>query len=290
MTTGKADEVHVCCMNCGNNWCWLCGTGEYTKGAVFEHISSVHGGFGFRRGDRPAGTAAHRANSMEQHLRRTGAGHFVHWLLEPLQKITAILDLESVTTALHALTRLSMDEDGLLTDIGAIENLVGQRTAMRIDARARKHGFAAMRRRPMDRPLTVEGVGSGCQSATETACITTCTPDHEVGTYEAPLIPDSDLPALWGLRSIAAKRGLIDAYNQRIYLVGEGGYNLQCSPGTIHYELETAPSGHLMLPVTCYGRKRMDGSDEVHGVQREKPHAFHGSPGVAWAPDSDKSF
>jgi hypothetical protein len=100
------------------------------------------------------------------------------------------------------------------------------------------------------------------------------------------MIPDSDLPALWGLRSIAAKRGLIDAYNQRIYLVGEGGYNLQCSPGTIHYDLETAPSGHLMLPVTCYNRQKKDGNDE----KREKPHAFHESSGAAWAPDSTKSF
>jgi len=178
------------------------------------------------------------------------------------------------------MTRLSADEDGLLTDIGAIDNLGGDKTMRRIDAAARKHGHAAMQHRAMDRPMTVEGVGNGAQSAREVWSVTVCTADHQISRYEAPILENSELPCLWGLRSISEKRGLIDTYNKRIYLVGEGGYQLKASPGTTHFDLETAPSGHLMLPVTCYNRMQ----DAEVGGQEKTPVFALQPPVAAWAP------
>ena len=247
--------------------------------------------------DRPAGvpevhdSQPHRSGSCDPSARfnMDGSKYLVTWLLEPLKQAMSALDLQAATSILHSMTRLSDNEDGLLTDIGAIDNLGGERTLRRAAARGRKHGHKDMTTRPMDRPMSVEGVGNGSQMAKNIATIVTCTPDHEIGTYESPMIEDSDLPMLWGLRSIAAKRGLIDTYNKRIYMVGQGGYKLQCSPGTKHFEMETAPSGHLMIPNTCWDRPA-----NGQRVESETKPIYPGTVMDAgdpwWSPESPDSY
>ena len=109
------------------------------------------------------------------------------------------------------------------------------------------------------KPKTNQNIAShGSQSCTTIGCVPVLTADHQKGFYECPLIEDSELPLLWGLRSIAEKRGVIDTYNKRIYLMGYGGYSMNCARGTRYFELETAPSGHLMLPITCYDRPKAE--------------------------------
>ena len=76
--------------------------------------------------------------------------------------------------------------------------------------------------------------------------------DGRWGTYTAPELPDLRVPALWGQRSMKAKRTLIDTFTGRIYLVGPGGYELKLSPGSVMHDLVESSAGHLMLPCSCF--------------------------------------
>ena len=48
------------------------------------------------------------------------------------------------------------------------------------------------------------------------------------------------------------QRTLIDVYNNRMYTVGPGGYEIKLSPGSRVYDLSTSPSGHMILPADCW--------------------------------------
>ena len=74
--------------------------------------------------------------------------------------------------------------------------------------------------------------------------------------YKAPVLAGSPIPALWGLRSLQEHRALIDTFNNKLIEVGPGGYELKLSPGSIIHNLIRAPSGHLILPITEYARKK----------------------------------
>ena len=76
--------------------------------------------------------------------------------------------------------------------------------------------------------------------------------DGRWGTYTAPELPDSRVPALWGQKSMKEKRCLIDTFTGRIYLVGPGGYELKLSPVSVQHDLVESSAGHLMLPCSCF--------------------------------------
>ena len=70
------------------------------------------------------------------------------------------------------------------------------------------------------------------------------------GTYTAPIVPNSSLPALLGLEACHRERAIIDCLNNKLYLAGDGDFDLlkALPPGTKVISLETAPSGHMMIP------------------------------------------
>ena len=72
----------------------------------------------------------------------------------------------------------------------------------------------------------------------------------QIGTFRTPVLPDSELPALWGLRSLEKSKTLIDTGNRRLIIPGPGGFRLIVSPGSTIHELEKSMTGHLMLPCT----------------------------------------
>ena len=65
---------------------------------------------------------------------------------------------------------------------------------------------------------------------------------------------NSDLPGLLGLQSMRDHRVVLDLQKLKIYFVGPGDYDLDkaLSPGTVSFELEVAPSGHLLLPCSNF--------------------------------------
>ena len=102
----------------------------------------------------------------------------------------------------------------------------------------------------MDVPLKVEGVGKTAQTCLERAIVPVALADGQQGTFTAPVVPDSDIPALYGQRSLRANRSIIDTINSRLYQLGPGEFKIICPRGTRIFDLTDSPSGHMLLPVT----------------------------------------
>ena len=139
------------------------------------------------------------------------------------------------------------DREGLLVDIGARDNLTGDAWVHRVEAILRKHG-QQVENAPMDQPLTVEGVGAGSQECREQARVPMILETGDSGTFVAPVIPDSDVPALLGMVTLENRRALVDVAGRKLHFLGPGEYTLP--PGTTTLNLEKTESGHLMLPIT----------------------------------------
>ena len=105
------------------------------------------------------------------------------------------------------------------------------------------------------------GVGHGSQGCTHD-CQLPVMLRQENGTYtsgifEAPIVPNSDLPGLLGLRSMQKARVVLDLTSNRMHLCGPGAVELSLPSGTETYQLETAPSGHLVLPCSNFQQASM---------------------------------
>ena len=100
------------------------------------------------------------------------------------------------------------------------------------------------------------GVGNGSQ-----ACHYDCAlpvamrprdhPDRPVrGNINVPAVTNSDLPGLLGLEALRENRAVLDFTTNRLYFCGPGNINIERAvpPGTETFQLEVAPSGHIVLP------------------------------------------
>ena len=95
--------------------------------------------------------------------------------------------------------------------------------------------------------------------------------------FEAPTVEGegSDLPALMGLKSISGKKGVIETEpgKERLSFPGPGGYKIEWSPGTRHFPLKSAPSGHLVVPLGDFSR-----INPSPGGVAEEVTVFHAHP------------
>ena len=158
-------------------------------------------------------------------------------------------ELQTIT-AWHSKARLQGGREGLLVDVGAHDNLVGERWVRRIIALRAARGLFDVRFEKMDVPLKVEGVGKEAQTCLERAIVPVALADGQQGTFTAPVVPDSDIPALYGQRSLRANRAVIDTINSRLYQLGPGEFKIIYPRGTRIFDLVDSPSGHMLLPVT----------------------------------------
>jgi hypothetical protein len=149
----------------------------------------------------------------------------------------------------HARTRLGPDREGLLVDVGAHDNLVGSEWVTRMAEIVNKHG-RRIEVTKMAKSIGVEGVGKGAQECVDRAKVPLALPGGSTGTYDAPVVPDSSVPALLGLSSLRRNRAVIDVVTNTMYFMGPGDYQIQQSPGSTKYNLVQSQSGHLLLPVS----------------------------------------
>ena len=152
--------------------------------------------------------------------------------------------------AFHAQVRIASG-DALLIDPGAYDNLVGSKFVERVGAIAQQAG-QGMSWQKLKKQLEVEGVGKGADHTNDAVTMPICFEDGTSGTYHVPVIPDSQLPALLGLKALSKYKAVLDTHNKQLILVGAGGYKLQLSPGSKVLALQSAPTGHLMLPCCCW--------------------------------------
>ncbi|CAE8636589.1 unnamed protein product [Polarella glacialis] len=164
-----------------------------------------------------------------------------------------------VTSVLHSATRLADGRMSIIVDPGAWTNLAGARFSRMQAQRAVAAGHTPSQS-PMTRPLQIQGVGNGVQSAKWQTELPIAVPNTD-GTatlhrFETPTVEGSgeDLPALLGLRSIRSKQGVLETAEgkERLSFPGPGGYSIEWSPGTLHFDLEVAPSGHYVIPCDSF--------------------------------------
>ena len=130
---------------------------------------------------------------------------------------------------------------------------------MELAQKARNHGLEPKEVK-MNKPFTVQGVGSGTNEAKWEAHLPIAVTDDQgnvrVHEYHAPTVSGSgaELPALLGLESMSSQRGILEMTEGQEYLTfpGPDGYRIQWAPGARRYKLERAPSGHLILPCDAF--------------------------------------
>ena len=151
--------------------------------------------------------------------------------------------------AYHLKTRIN-GVVGLLVDPGAHDNLIGERTMKAMSEQSGK----PIEYQKLLAPMAVEGVGKGGQTADQSGCVPIGVAGS-AGTFTAPIIPDSDLPPLLGMRTLEGRKAILDCGNRRLIFPGPGGVHMHLSPGSLVFELEKSPSGHLILPTTNFPKE-----------------------------------
>ena len=103
-------------------------------------------------------------------------------------------------------------------------------------------------------PLQVGGVGKGAQLCREdcTLPIDLTRQDGSVtaGSFTSPVVSQSGCPALLGLRSLQDNRAILDMAKKQLHFAAPGEVTLVLPPGSETFQLESAVSGHLLLPCT----------------------------------------
>jgi hypothetical protein len=104
--------------------------------------------------------------------------------------------------------------------------------------------------------LPVNGVGNGSQVATHDCTVPVGLEQTDgsivTGTFTAPTINHSDLPALLGLDTLRASNAVLDLRTLKLYMCGPAGAEISPGPGSREFQMVVSPSGHLMLPCTNY--------------------------------------
>ena len=123
----------------------------------------------------------------------------------------------------------------------------------------------------MGRPLRVEGDGSGASCTDVFARIPGVMTDHSGVAHriivEAPMIPNCDLPALWGRESLTKHRAVIDMIANHVVLCGSGDWRGGPPPGSWILPLHLSPSGHLLVPITHFENALQQGLDLTKDIE-----------------------
>ncbi len=155
------------------------------------------------------------------------------------------------------------ERPAVMIDIGSVGNIAGSRWISLVVKWAAKHGYKAQMRR-RQRPLTVSGVGHGCQQALVDYRLPCAFPTGDSAgpsgqasgpsaihaSLDMPSLPDSDTPGLMGLLAVRKYGGVVDTRNVKLYVntQGDADFNLLqlLPPGYKEIECRFAASGHMM--------------------------------------------
>ena len=158
----------------------------------------------------------------------------------------------------HATVRLGAGREGTVVDTGAVTSISGDKWIQRSQVLGEAYGHGTQLK-TLAKPFGIEGVGKGSNQVTSEAIVPIALKTGKLGSYSARVVHDSELPALLGLEPMIKQRTLLDLHNGKMIMLGAGGYSLRLAPGSTVLELETAPSGHLILPTSEWGRAKTDG-------------------------------
>ncbi|OLP76419.1 hypothetical protein AK812_SmicGene43651 [Symbiodinium microadriaticum] len=170
------------------------------------------------------------------------------WWESPVDDPKAEAKQAGLCDIYHERTRVH-GKVGLLVDPGAHDNLCGSNT---MELMADQLG-CQVEAKELSRPLNVQGVGKGSQQARVSHSLKFALKadgaEQVSGSFNTPIVPDSDLPPLLGLKSLKRSKAILDTHGQKLIIPGPGGVEMIMSPGSLVFPLEMSDSGHLILPV-----------------------------------------
>ena len=157
-------------------------------------------------------------------------------------------------TAYHSNVRLADGRVGLLVDPGSYGNLVGEQWLKQATARTSKPAVLQHRAQP----LQVGGVGHGAQTCGQDCKLPIAMRRDDgsiaTGSFTSPVVRGSACPALLGLRTLAQNGALLDTGRKQLHFLPQGTEaTIVLPPGAETFQLESAQSGHLLLPCGEFG-------------------------------------
>jgi hypothetical protein len=152
-------------------------------------------------------------------------------------------------------TQLEDGREAVIIDSGAFDNMCGDQWVQRLNALATTAGYPFSTSQ-LREAIGVAGVGAGPQQTTTAITATIALEDGSWGTFKAPVLPNSPVPALLGLKSIERNNGVIDARpGKQCYYFSHNDLNcvtITPNDGCQVLPLYKTRSGHLAMPVTEY--------------------------------------
>ena len=117
---------------------------------------------------------------------------------------------------------------------------------------------------PLAKPMKVSGVGKHAQDVTHGVIVTGRTETGIDISYTTPVVPDSPIPALYGLKSMEKNLTVLDVRpDQQLMYIG-GDMKVTPGPNTTIIQMHKATSGHLMIPITKYDAQSSNQSLQFH--------------------------
>ena len=113
-----------------------------------------------------------------------------------------------------------------------------------------------------------------------------------------PTVSSSDLPGLLGLAALRRNNAVLDFQTLKLHVCGPGGsqFEKHLPPDTDSFQLEVAPSGHLLLPCCEYQTGQNSSEDSLTLIARAQENSGQttgqnaGNPGPpAHAPQLEES-
>ena len=145
----------------------------------------------------------------------------------------------------HAKVKLASGK-ALLVDTRAVEHFAGDQIMFRMSE------LSAFQK--LDAPLAIDGVGKAPSGCTQHGTVPIVLSDGIPALYKAPMINNSSVSALLGLNTMSNLRVLLDLAHNQYIMVGQGGFELEFSPGSEVLYSVRAPTGHLMFSASEWSR------------------------------------
>ena len=148
-------------------------------------------------------------------------------------------------------------QEGLLVDCGAIGNCSGDVPIRIHDKKAAAYGLPPSVRTKRESAMNLAGVGQGVQTALDDSVVKGVLSSGDTIDYKAATLPNSDVPMLLGLTSMAEKNAFIGTRSGKLHLVPTGKDSEIVWPeGTRTLQCVKAASGHWVLPIDNFGQQK----------------------------------
>ena len=160
---------------------------------------------------------------------------------------------EPQSLALHAQAHLPNEDEALLVDTGARKNLTGDEWVKRVKDIAGRFGLE-VKYKELKESMKVRGVGKHSQRVTQEIEAPGRLENGDACKFEAAVIPESPIPALFGLDSMEQLETVLDVRKEQRKMYTGPDIRIIPGPRTTVFQLYPAESGHLMLPITCFDK------------------------------------